>query len=133
MKFLCCLILALFACYITAPEANANSYGRYGGWYPGKAVVKSVQAARGWHQDNVAARQANRAARQAHRGYGSAGSHSYGSAGSGGSYYSESAPAPSAPETIVEYSEPVVSGCPGGNCPRRGFILGGNRRNPLFN
>lgn len=146
-RFFVCLILATAAMFITRTGADANSYGSYGGYVgaPLRAVARvgtaPVRAVGAVLANGVERRQARRADRRASRGWGCAGRTSYGSAGQT-SYGSHGSTSYATPVVAVDYcpaeSEPLtiemdVQLCPTGDCPRRFPLLGGNRRNPIFN
>lgn len=128
------LIFALLVILGSCDFCQANSYGSYGGFRPLRGAASIVaNGVRRRHDRRVARREDRQARWSAAFHGGSAGS--YGSAGST-SY--EAAPVvedcPDCPvEAHIEFSAAPVADCPSGNCPRRGFILGGNRRSPFWN
>ena len=148
LRFLICLALAVCAAMITRTEADAQGcHGSYGGYAaaPLRAVarvgVMPIRAVGAVVANGVERRQARRADRRASRGWGCAGRTSYGSAGQT-SYGSHGSTSYAVPVVAVDYcpeeSEPLtiemdVQVCPTGDCPRRFPLLGGNRRNPIFN
>lgn len=134
------LLLSLAACaaVLTSPEAvAAGSYGSHSyaaGYGSYGSVAANVAARRDARIERRLARREARQSARAARWGGSAGSHSYGSAGQHG--YSQSAPEPVA--EVADYCPPqaqpmTFESCPNGMCPNRRFILGGNRRNGLYN
>ena len=146
-RFFVCVLLALSAMVITRTEADANSYGSYGGYAaaPLRAVarvgVMPIRAVGAVLANGVERRQARRADRRASRGWGCAGRTSYGSAGQT-SYGSHGSTSYATPVVAVDYcpaeSVPLtiemdVQVCPTGDCPRRLALPLLNRRNPIFN
>ena len=118
-RLLICLILAVCAFALTAPNAEACG-GRVAGALlrVGTAPLRLVNHVRVNRLEARAAR-GNRlaAARTEHT------QARRGSGGYGVSYRESVAPVATVP----------VSNCPGGVCPNPRLLLGGNRRNAIFN
>jgi hypothetical protein len=124
---LCLAVVTGFA--VDMPVVQAQSSGTYGGWFPGKGVVRwvanrpnRVARRRAALFPNAAARHGNPYASGGCAGstsYGSAGSTSYGSAGSV-SYYSGGSSGSVSYTPAMKTYEPVIESqemCEPGNCP----------------
>lgn len=120
-RLLICLILAVCAFALTAPNAEACG-GRVAGALlrVGTAPLRAVNRVRVNRLEARAARGNRLAAARTENTQARRGS---GCCGYGVSYRETEAPVATVP----------VSSCPGGNCPNPRFILGGNRRSAVFN